>query len=506
MSAFAAEPQLPVNLYRAAQVRELDRRAIEERGLPGGTLMERAGQATFDALRRRWPEAQRIAVLCGIGNNGGDGFVIARLARLAGLEVRLFQLGDPAALKGDARVMAEAWHGYGGESRAFDAAALGDAEVIVDALFGTGLERPLEGAWREAVEAMEAAPAPVVAVDIPSGLHADRGVVLGAAPRAALTVSFIGLKPGLFTGQGPDYCGEVVFNDLQVPAAVYDGIEPAARRCTAAWARGELVPRRRDAHKGAFGHLLVIGGDYGMAGAARLAAEAALRAGAGLVSVATRPEHAVAMAAAVPELMCRGVCGADELEPLLERATVIAVGPGLGRSEWAESLLAAALTSHLSVVVDADALNLLAGKTLRRDDWVLTPHPGEASRLLGCATAEVQADRLAAAAGLASRYGGVAVLKGAGSLIQVAGGVPALCAAGNPGMAAGGMGDVLTGVIGALLAQGFDGREAAELGVCLHAGAADLAAADGERGMTASDLIGRLRALVNPPPPAGGPW
>ena len=489
---------LPLDLYRAEQTRELDRRAIEEQGIPGATLMERAGQVAFDALRERWPRARRIAVLCGIGNNGGDGFVIARLARLAGLEARLHQLGDGSKLKGDALKMAEAWHGYGGESRPFDAAALDDAEVIVDALFGTGLERPLEGAWRAAVEAMEAAEAPVLAVDIPSGLHADRGVVLGAAARAALTVTFIGLKPGLFTGRGPEFSGELRFHDLGVPAAAYEGMGPAARRSDFRALRGRLGPRPRDAHKGAFGHLLVIGGDHGMAGAARLAGEAALRTGAGLVSLATRPEHAAVTAAALPELMCHGVSGADELEPLLERATAIAIGPGLGRSGWAESLLAAALTSHHSLVVDADALNLLAGKRLQRDDWILTPHPGEAARLLGDDTAEVQNDRLAAAAALAERFGGVAVLKGAGTLIQRAGEPPSLCTHGNPGMAAGGMGDVLTGVIGALLAQGFDGRAAAELGVALHAVAADRAAQDGERGMGASDVIAQLRPLVNP--------
>ena len=498
MNSIPFRAHLPLDLYRAEQTRELDRRAIEEHGIPGATLMERAGQAAFDALRERWPRARRIAVLCGIGNNGGDGFVIARLARLAGLEVRLYQLGDAAKLKGDALKMADAWHGYGGESRPFDASALNDAEVIVDALFGTGLERPLEGEWRQAVEAMEATPAPVLAVDIPSGLHADRGVVLGAAAHAALTVTFIGLKPGLFTGSGPDFTGEVRFHDLGVPAAAYEGMTPAARRTEFSLLHDRLGPRPRDAHKGAFGHLLVIGGDHGMAGAARLAGEAALRTGAGLVSLATRPEHAAVTAAAVPELMCHGVNGADDLEPLLERATAIAIGPGLGRGEWAESLLAAALTSHHSLVVDADALNLLAGRSLQRDDWILTPHPGEAARLLDSDAAGIQDDRLAAAAALAERFGGVTVLKGAGTLIQSVGRPPALCTGGNPGMAAGGMGDVLTGVIGALLAQGFDGPAAAELGVALHAAAADRAAREGERGMTASDLIPQLRTLVNP--------
>ncbi|MBI5461258.1 MAG: NAD(P)H-hydrate dehydratase [Gammaproteobacteria bacterium] len=266
----------------------------------------------------------------------------------------------------------------------------------------------------------------------------------------------------------------------------------------AAWLRAVLPgARARDAHKGDFGHVLVIGGQPGMSGAARLAGEAAARVGAGLVSIATHPQHAAVLNNGRPELMCHAVANAETLKPVLERASVLAVGPGLGQSDWARGLLATVWDTDVPMIVDADALNLLAQEPMRRDRWVLTPHPGEAARLLGCSTAEVQADRLAAVRHIQARYGGVAVLKGAGSLIAD-GSHCRVCSAGNPGMASGGMGDVLTGVIAGLYAQGLSLTESAAAGVLLHALAADSAAQrDGERGLLASDLLPELRRWVN---------
>jgi NAD(P)H-hydrate epimerase len=485
-------------LYRAAQVRALDRRAIDDHGIPGYTLMQRAGAAAFAELRARWPAARRIAVACGGGNNGGDGYVVARLAREAGLDVTLLQLGDPQRLHGDTATAAAAWCAAGGAVAPFTAAGLAGAEVIVDALLGTGLERPVAGAWAEAIEALNSAPAPVLALDLPSGLDADRGVPLGCAVQAAATVTFVGQKPGLYTGAGPDHAGAVRFAGLDLPAAVYAGVGPAARLLGDADLAALPAKRRRVSHKGDHGHVLVVGGAAGMCGAALLAAQAALRAGAGLVSLATRPAHAVALTAVRPELMCLGVDCAADLLPLLRRADVVAIGPGLGRARWGAQLLGAALDSGRPLVVDADALTLLAGEPERRDDWVLTPHPGEAARLLGTTVAAVQADRLAAVAALQAAYGGVVVLKGAGSLVADGAGPPALCRDGNPGMAAGGFGDLLTGVIAALRAQGLDAGAAARLGVLLHARAADLAAGAGERGLLPSDCLEPLRRLVNP--------
>jgi NAD(P)H-hydrate epimerase len=301
----------------------------------------------------------------------------------------------------------------------------------------------------------------------------------------------------LYTGDGPDHTGDIVFDDLGVPARIYQRVAPTASRLELEELRRLLPQRRRSAHKGHFGHVLVIGGDVGYGGAARMAGEAALRVGAGLVSLATRAAHAPEITAARPELMCHPVEQPGELQALLERSSVLAVGPGLGRSPWARSLLARVLDSSLPRVLDADALNGLADEPQRGANWVLTPHPGEAARLLGCPTPEVQADRYGAVVEIQRRYGGVAVLKGAGTLMCDGSGPTAVCAQGNPGMASGGMGDVLTGIIGGLLAQGLAPYEAACLGVCVHAAAGDRAAQGGERGLIATDLLPVLRSLVN---------
>lgn len=494
---------MPRELWTAAQVRELDRRAIQDRGIAGRELMERAGAAAFDALLRRWPATRSITVVCGGGNNGGDGYVVARLAQHAGLAVRVLSLTDVDRLRGDAALVCADFVRNGGEIVRWDGAGdPGGDGPIVDALLGTGLDRSLAGPMLAAVDSINASGRPVVALDIPSGLHADTGRIMGEAIRADLTVCFIGLKLGLFTGRGTAFAGHVVFADLGVPAGLDRGLAPAARRLEAAML-GDLLPRRpRDAHKGRFGHVLVVGGDRGMGGAARLAAEAALRAGAGLVSVATRPEHVGAILAARPELMCHGLDSPDTLSALLARATVVAAGPGLGRSSWARELLDAVLESGLPSVLDADALNLLSEAPRRSDRWILTPHPGEAGRLLGSDASTVEADRPAAAHALRTRYGGIAVLKGAGTLVCGAGASLWLCDRGNPGMASGGMGDVLTGIIAGLVAQVGDLEHAANAGVLVHALAADDAASRGERGLVAGDLLEALRPWVNP---ADGP-
>jgi len=489
---------LPTALYRAAQVRELDRLAIQEQGIPGYTLMSRAGAAAFDALRQRWPQAKRIAVVCGAGNNGGDGYVVATLARQAGMDVQALTLSDPSGLQGDALTAFRDAEAAAVPIRPFEAGALAEAEVIVDAILGTGLEREVTGAWREAIKAINAQPAGIIAIDIPSGLNADTGAVMGVAVHAHLTVTFIGLKQGLFTGQGPTCGGAVLFDDLNVPPDIYTAIHPACRRYTGE-DLPELLPRRtRSAHKGAYGHVLVVGGDHGMGGAARMAAEAAARCGAGLVSIATRASHAALHAAARPELMFHGVESAVELAPLLARATVVAIGPGLGRSEWGQSLLEFVLDSDLPMVADADALNLLAVNPAFRNNWVLTPHAGEAARLLKMTQVQIEADRFTAVEDLALRFGGVAVLKGAGTLLAGKDGTLAVCCVGNPGMASGGMGDVLTGIIAGLLAQGLSPVQAAQAGVAIHGRAGDLAAEHGERGLLATELMLFIRKLVNP--------
>ncbi len=483
-------------LYTAHQVRALDRAAIEEAGIPGHMLMKRAGEAVWDFLCRHWPDARSIVVVCGTGNNGGDGYVVARLAQESGCQSRVIQLGDAGRLSGDALRARNDWQAAGGEEHGYDKKCLARADVIVDALLGTGLERPLEGDWRAVVEAINHAPTPVLAIDIPSGLHSDSGTALGASVRACHTVTFIGRKQGLYTGDGPQYAGTVAFHDLHVPATVYQQIVPASQLLTEPPLGRLARPRTRTAHKGDHGHLLVVGGEAGMTGAVQLAGMAALRVGTGLVSLATRPEHAAMIAAASPELMSHGVAGAGELAPLLKRAGIVIVGPGLGQSRWARELFARVLDTDLPLIVDADALNLLAREPLRRDNWLLTPHPGEAGRLLKIPARDVQADRFAAASALADNYGGTVVLKGAGSLVTSPADPVTVCAVGNPGMATAGMGDVLSGVIAGLAAQGLGLGQAALAGVCLHGLAGDRAALAGERGMTARDVINEVRAVL----------
>ena len=484
---------LPEALYRAAQVRELDRLAIAH-GIPAEELMARAGAAAFALLRIRWPRARRIVVVCGPGNNGGDGYVLARRAQEAGLDVSVIAIGAGAG-QGAARGARAACEARGVRVvRADDTVDFSSADVIVDALLGIGLDRDVTGDMRATIEAMNAAGVPILALDVPSGLDADTGAVMGAAVRANATIAFIGLKIGLYTGAGRAQAGDIYFESLDVPPSIYADVPGAAQRLTSARLHGLCRPRRADAHKGSFGHVLVIGGQAGMAGAVRLAGEAAYRVGAGLVTVATHPNHAATVSATRPELIVHGVHAATELHPLVSRADVIALGPGLGQGAWSQSLWTAAMESEKPMVVDADALNLLAHEPARRDNWVLTPHPGEAARLLGTTTSAIQADRMAALAALHERYGGVIVLKGSGTLIGGGADMPTeLCDAGNPGMASGGMGDVLTGVIAGLAAQGLSLHDAARLGVWLHATAGDAAAANGEAGLIASDIFLYLR-------------
>jgi len=488
-------PVLPAELYTAAQVRELDRLAIEEQGIPSLTLMERAGADALDALTGRYPGARNLVVLCGGGNNAGDGYVLARLARQAGLEVRVIALVEPGRLRGDAAASAQKYLRTGNVETAL---SIKSVDIIIDALLGSGLNRPVEGVFAGAIETVNSSAVPVLSLDIPSGLDADTGVRLGRAVRADVTITFIGLKRGMFTAEGPEFCGEILFSDLGTPAGMHAAINAEARLLRHEEVMLNLRARPRDAHKGRYGHVLVIGGDYGYQGAAILAGCAAARTGAGLVTVATRPEHARTIPLFRPELMTVAVNVPRDLDALLDRVSVVAIGPGLGQSDWAISLFSGVLQTRLPLVVDADALNLLAHEHQYRENWVLTPHPGEAARMLGVTTGEIQSDRFAAVTSLRAEFGGTAVLKGAGSLVAGAAGPIRLNRTGNPGMAGGGMGDVLTGVIAGLVAQGIEPDAAAPAGVYLHGHAADQSAREGERGMLAADLLPAIRTLVNP--------
>ncbi|MCH8959683.1 MAG: NAD(P)H-hydrate epimerase, partial [Proteobacteria bacterium] len=325
--------RLPKNLYLASQVREFDRRAIEDHALPGYTLMTRAGEAVFAVIRERWPAAGTLAIVCGAGNNAGDGLVVARLALAANLTVHLLTLHPIDRLGGDAAKACQDFKAAGGEAVEFSESLLAGADVIVDGILGTGLDRPVGGAFAQAIAAINEQGKPVLALDIPSGLSADTGLPMGATINAAATVSFVALKAGLFLGSGPGFCGEIFFAGLDVPDVVYDHADPVAELLQEDEILELLPARAKTAHKGDFGHVLIVGGGPGMPGAACLAGEAALRSGAGLVSVATHPGH-LDFFASRPELMCHGIDEPGQLTALIEKADVIALGPGLGQSDW----------------------------------------------------------------------------------------------------------------------------------------------------------------------------
>ncbi len=491
-------------LYTAAQTRALDAAAIDTAGIPGHVLMSRAADALYRQLVAQWPEATHVHVLTGPGNNGGDGWLLAERVQRRGGKVTVYQLGDPDRMRGDAARARQMALEQAVPSQPWRSGCLHGAEgVIVDAMLGTGLGGDVRGDAAGAIAEVNASDLPVLAVDIPSGLCSDSGRRLGAAVVADVTVTFIGRKRGLYTLDGPDCAGECVFDALDVPVSVFARVPQ--REC---WQRldpsrelEQLSPRPAASHKGRYGQVLVVGGEHGMGGAVLLAAEAALRSGAGLVRAATRPKHVPALLSRTPEVMAAGVDSRHELAPLLETASVIVVGPGLGSGPWGQQLLLQVLESAQPLVVDADALNLLAADAALASRLpshsVLTPHPGEAGRLLGQGTAAVQEDRFAAALALRQRYAATVLLKGNGSLVAGADDDNSLCHRGNPGMASGGMGDVLSGVIAGLMAQGLPGTAAARLGACVHAVAADTAAAaDGQRGLLASDLMQPLRRLL----------
>lgn len=484
----------PQRLYTARQVRELDRIAIEELGIDGYELMKRAGLASYRVLRFCFPHARRIAVYCGGGNNGGDGYVVATLALEAGMQVKLFGVSESKSRT--AKQAASDFKAAGGVVAPYREGVPADTEVVVDALLGTGLEQAPAGAYGRAIEEINRAPCPVIALDIPSGLNTDTGKALEPCIRATATPTFIGRKLGCLTADGPAVTGRLHFDDLGVPADVYDRVESTAGLISPEPYASFVRSRPATAHKGDAGRVLIVGGNHGMPGAPCMSARAAHRSGAGLVYLATRhaPDDVIANTL---ESMATQIGAAVDLEPMLAPADVVAVGPGLGRDDWARAVWKTVLTATAPLVVDADALYLLAENPCRREDWILTPHPGEAARLLGSTTGAVQSDRAAAVQALRERYGGVVVLKGAGTLVL--GDALHVCDLGNAGMASGGMGDVLTGLIAGLRGQGLPAEAAACYGVWCHARAGDVAAGRGMAGLTAGDVIDALQNVVGGP-------
>ncbi|AYA05403.1 bifunctional ADP-dependent NAD(P)H-hydrate dehydratase/NAD(P)H-hydrate epimerase [Rahnella aquatilis] len=491
------EASLPHSVFSADWLRQAERQAAQETGISLFTLMQRAAKAAFLLAQREFPQTRHWLILCGHGNNGGDGFEVARLAKTAGISVTLLAVAGSKPLPEEAETARQDWLKSGGTVNPADFAWPQDADLIIDGLLGTGLSSAPRAPYDGLIEAMNSASLPVISLDIPSGLDAQTGQTAGKAVHATHTISFIALKPGLLTGLARDYTGKLHCDALGLESWLGGHLAPL-QRLDASQLGAWLHPRRPCSHKGEHGRLLVVGGDTGFAGAIRMASEAALRSGAGLVRVLTHKENTGPLLTARPELMVQELT-AESLDEGLEWADVLVIGPGLGQKEWGKQAVERAENWDKPALWDADALNLLAINPRKRQNRVLTPHPGEAARLLGCSVNEIESDRLLSAKKLTERYGGVVVLKGAGTLIASERGEMAVADVGNAGMASGGMGDVLSGIIGGLLAQKLNSYDAACAGSVVHGAAADeIAHRQGTRGMLATDLLAVIAPLVNP--------
>lgn len=485
---------LPTELYSAQQARNIDRIVQEHDSITGFELMAKAADASFQVIREHYLHVATLFVFCGAGNNGGDGYLIAMLALRAGYCIQLYSIVSEDQLKGDAKQACCAFLQAGGViSTSLKEISPDSSGIIVDALLGTGVNRLVTGQMAQVIHYINSLDVPVFAIDMPSGLNADTGNSMGCALHAHITLTFIVLKRGLFTGLAQDYCGLLLYSGLEVSQSIID-LESSQESLLSL---PKLIKRRPSAHKGEFGHVLVVGGDYGYAGAAYLAAEAALNTGAGLVSIATRQEHALQVHLLSPELMGYALDKVQDITDLLLKVTVLVLGPGLAQREWAKRIWSTLVRLDKPRVIDADALNLLAKTPSYSEQWILTPHPGEAARLLECSVVDILENRYAAVRAIQQKYGGVCVLKGAGSLV-CAGERVFVNPTGNPGMASGGMGDVLAGMIASFLAQKYSLLESAMMGVYLHGLAADKAVIGrGERGLRASEVLNFLREVVN---------
>ena len=507
---------LPNKVYSAESVRFGEKQAASHAGIELYTLMQRAGGAAFELLKDRYPRLTHILVCCGKGNNGGDGYIVAANALQENISVTLWHVGDPNSLTGDAQRAKLMFLQLGGDIHAPGNQIPDDVDVIIDALLGTGLTGPPRPYYSHLIDRINQSSAPVIAIDIPSGVNANTGYVDHNAIEATHTITFIGIKSGLVTGSARQYVGELFFSGLQVNH-YFDNVTQAAGQLTSRQWLSYLRSRRKDAHKGSNGKVVVIGGDNGMSGAAFLASASALRTGAGLVATVSHADSVNVIRSLLPEAMvieatliestATEVTLSDAVTERLSWASVACIGVGLGRNDWSKTLFEQTESffsdRHVPRVLDADALYWLSSQNHHGkfdgvgSSRILTPHPGEAATLLGVSTDTIEKDRYKASRQLVERYGGVVVLKGAGTLITN-GEITVICHAGNPGMATGGMGDVLSGTIAGLLAQGYATFDAAVLGTLIHSLAGDDSANEcGSIGMMASDLLPYLRKTVN---------
>tara|TARA_B100001175_G_scaffold121199_1_gene103164 strand:- start:122 stop:1636 length:1515 start_codon:yes stop_codon:yes gene_type:complete len=501
-----------MKLYTASETRKIDNLAIKEKGISGYSLMQMAAEFTLDVILREFSPVEELIIFCSKGKNSGDGFLLGSFAKEFGLEVTIVMSNTSNVIKGVSRKAFEEMKDAKVKiisTKSVEKLKVSNKTVIVDALIGTGLKGNLRKNIKESILALNklGVKLPVLSLDIPSGVNPDTGDADDIAVYADITATFVAQKRGCFTSVGKKFSGEIIYSDLEIPKNLFSKITSTSYVVDYEDSISKVVYREQDAHKGHFGNVVIVGGDRGLGGAGLLSSRAAVYSGAGLTSLVTRPEHVSASLVSCPEVMVKGVDSGQDIEEHLVKPDVIAIGPGLGQSAWSEQMIQRvfweAEKRDVSVIMDADALNLLTKLKLSSNlpkRLILTPHPGEAARLLNTSVAVIESNRFSAAAKIQKKFNATVVLKGSGTVIcHKSGGTQkwGICDSGNPGMATGGMGDVLTGIIAGLLAQGLTLKEAAEAGVDIHAKAADQASLEfGEAGLTSSDVINELKYLL----------
>ena len=488
-------------IYDPSTVAEVDNKAIHEFSMPGIELMEKAAAYAFQCSQECFPNIDSIQIFCGSGNNAGDAYLFGCYAIDHGITTSVIYLSNPKTLKGDAYSAYQRYKAKEGKLIQWNENININCDLIIDGIFGIGINRPVKGTFLKAIELINQNSSPVLSLDIPSGLSGENGKIMGTSVRADITITFVGKKIGLYINDGPKVNKRIKFSNLDIPEDCFEKAQPILEETNESHISQILRQRKKDSHKGNFGHVLVVGGNHGMGGAVRITAEAALRTGAGLVSVITRSENAQTILKIRPEIMAHAIeSDHKNLPHIIDSVDVIAIGPGLGQDQWAKGLYDSVLESNKPLILDADALNILAQNPQQKEDWVLTPHPGEAARLLACSNSEIQSDRLKSLKNLCDAFGGVVLLKGQNTLIGRKATIPHMISAGNPGMSTAGMGDLLTGIISALYAQFRDQdlQLLTSVSALIHSTAGDRAARSGERGIIATDLFVELKDLLNP--------
>jgi len=493
---------IPSEIYPSSVVRDIDNYAIYNMEISTYDLMLEAGKTIHRFIHEYFPSIKKIVLFCGVGNNGGDGFVLARLLMESGLNVIVVKIEPINGYPEAAEKALSLYLRSGGHVLTFegdvDFLAKLNADLYIDAILGLGVSRSVTGLYLEAINYLNSLDSPILSIDIPSGLNSDTGMPMKTAVRADITLVLVALKQGLFLGSAADYVGKIFFESLNITKKVYDNFKPSLKMMDASILPAILPKRLASSHKGSHGTLLIVGGDENMGGAVSLAAESALRSGIGMVKIATHPKNRDFILRKIPEVLCYGIVKRKQLEPLLGGINAIVLGPGLGKSIWSKELYDIAINSNIPLVVDADALSFLSKAKQKRNNWILTPHPGEAGMLLDTNSESIQSDRVNSISRISKNYGGVVVLKGHNTLVMKdKDKFPKVCRYGNPGMATAGMGDLLAGMIGSFLAQKISLTDASLAGVMIHALAGDSASKEGEKGMIPSDLIPYIRKLVD---------